>query len=101
MVYTITDSEKIVLNETDPVKAAIQHVSSVLRTVQGSVPMCREFGVNNHFVDRPVNVARPLMIAAITEAIQEFVPEAAIKNIRFDEQIENGLKPVVEVEIGE
>ena len=101
MVYTITDNEKITLGETDRVKSIIQNISIILQTIQGSVPLYRQFGLSYNFVDRPIIVARPLLIAAITEAIQEFEPEVTVKNIRFDENIQNGLKPVVEVEISE
>ena len=101
MVYTITNGEKLKLNETDRVQSIIQGISVILRTIKGSVPMYREFGLDSSFIDRPILAARPLLIAVITEAIQEFEPEAAVKGIRFEENIENGLKPVVEVEINE
>lgn len=55
MGYKITMSEigPISLNETDPVKSILQNVSIILRTIKGSCPMYRGFGIDATLIDRP------------------------------------------------
>ena len=60
MGYKITMSEigPISLNETDPVKSILQNVSIILRTIKGSCPMYRGFGIDATLIDRPIPAAR-------------------------------------------
>ena len=53
MGYKITMSEigPISLNETDPVKSILQNVSIILRTIKGSCPMYRGFGIDATLID--------------------------------------------------
>jgi phage baseplate assembly protein W len=101
MSYKVTaENPKITLNESETVKAVLQNVQIILVTPKGSVPLYREFGLNMNFIDKPFQIARTLLIAAVTEAIQEFEPRAEIVNITFAENQSDGkLNPIVEVEI--
>ena len=62
MGYKITMSEigPISLNETDPVKSILQNVSIILRTIKGSCPMYRGFGIDATLIDRPIPAAKVL-----------------------------------------
>lgn len=93
--------DKITLNETDPTASVMQNVAIILATRKGSVPGYRNFGLSQEFVDKPVNVAKTLMIAEIYEAIAEFEPRATIVSITFesDEKEPGKLFPLLEVSV--
>lgn len=98
---TVHDIGKIVLNETDTVKSVLQNISVILRTRLGTVPLYRQFGTNYDFLDKPVNVASPIIYADIKEAIEEFEPRAEVVSTRFKIHPERPgvLIPEVEVNI--
>ena len=99
MVYKVTPSGAISLNEPDPVKSILQNVSIILRTWQENVPMFREFGMPMRFVDAPVNAALPTLIVEVREAIQKYEPRAELLSVDFTHDISGVLTPVVEVTI--
>ena len=65
------------------------------------MPFYRDFGISNEFLDKPMPVAKVMMIGEVREAIESWEPRAAVKNVRFMENsLEPGkLVPTVEVEI--
>ncbi len=79
MEYTVKPiSGLLKLNETDPVAAVLQEVAVLLGTWQGEVPLFREFGLPQRFLDKPLNVARPLLLLEVKEALERFVPQAEL-----------------------
>lgn len=103
MGYKITMSEigPISLNETDPVKSILQNVSIILRTIKGSCPMYRGFGIDATLIDLPIPAAKVLLFSQIREAIEEYEPRVRVKSVDFDtqEEMQGVLSPIVEVEI--
>ena len=93
--------KKLTLNEQDTIKSVQQCVQNILRTVLGTVPMYREFGIDARFVDTPINVATPIIYATIREAIEEFEPRVEVTDIDFVPDISNpgALLPTVRVRI--
>ena len=104
MTYTVTagNDSAVCLWETDPIKAKLQEVRLVTETIKGSVPMFREFGcLDPEVLDKPMPVAKIMMIGEVREAIETWEPGAAVKSGGFAEgALEPGkLIPAVEVEI--
>jgi phage baseplate assembly protein W len=102
MSYMVTGgSPEIVFSESDTVKSALQNIAVILATPKGSVPLFREFGLDMSFVDKPLPVARTLLVSSATEAVQIFEPRAEVRGVTFeiDEAIPGRLVPTVEVEI--
>jgi len=97
------DVESISLNETDTVKSVLQNIRIIFATFKRSVPLYRNFGLNNHFKDRPINVVKPLFIADMKDAIEEFEPRAEVLNIKVEADVNmpGKLKAIVEVDINE
>ena len=96
-----TDLGNIRLNELETVNSVLQNIALILATPKGSVPFYRDFGLSNEFLDKPMPVAKVMMIGEVTEAIQLWEPRARVASVRFEE---NGLEPgrlipTVEVEI--
>ena len=83
----------------------IQNVRCILATRKGSVPFDRAFGVSWDMLDRPLPVAKAMMIAAVVEAIQEYEPRAEVRGVKFNAEtsvaMEGGLNPIVTIEIRE
>lgn len=103
MRYTVSaaGAGTLRLNETDRIASVLQNITMILSTRKGSVPLYRDFGLPMDFVDKPLPVARVMMIAAVREAVEEWEPRAAVLDVTFDRGAEQmgKLVPVVEVEI--
>lgn len=95
------DLAQVKLNLGDTVGAVLQNVALILATPQGSAPLYRSFGLSQDFVDKPMPVAKAMLVTAVREAIEEWEPRATVKDIRFAEDAaEPGqLSPTVEVEV--
>lgn len=89
------------LNETDTAASILQNVAILLRTRQGTVPLYREFGLPQKFLDQPIPAARALLYAEVKEAVEAFEPRAEVVGVTFQEDAADPgrLIPVVEVEI--
>lgn len=102
MIYKVSAAnlKTLQLNDQDPIASVLQNVAVILATPKGSVPMYRDFGLPQDFVDRPATVAKPMICAAVKEAIEAYEPRAQILNVSFSENHASGqLIPIVEVEI--
>lgn len=96
-----TDLDNIRLNELETVNSVLQNIALILATPKGSVPFYRDFGISNEFLDKPMPVAKVMMIGEVREAIEVWEPRARVVDISFEENaLEPGrLIPTVEVEI--
>lgn len=103
MRYTVsaTDLTAIRFNETDTVASVLQNIAVILSTRKGTIPLYRSFGLDMDFLDKPVPVAKVLMIARVREAIETWEPRATVLDISFREDpAQPGLLiPTVEVDI--
>ena len=92
--------DKIVLNAEGDA-AVLQNLAIILSTLQGEVPLYRDFGINRRSLDKPLPVARTMLVIDITEAVQKFEPRASIINITFQADADNPgrLTPILEVDI--
>lgn len=103
MTYKVSpqDLSQIKLNESDTVASILQNIAILLSTRQQSIPLYRNFGLPGNFIDKPMGAANNLMVAEIREAIMEFEPRAALRDVTFavDEGAPGKIIPTVEVEI--
>lgn len=98
-----TDLTVIRLNEQDTVSAVLQNIAVILSTSKGSVPLYRSFGLNTDFLDKPIPVAKTMMVAEVREAIETWEPRATVVDVSFREDISapGTLIPIVEVEVAD
>ena len=105
MRYQVTaaDLSCIRLNERDTVASVLQNIALILATRQGSVPLYREFGLPMRFLDKPIHIAKPMIVSEVKEAIEDFEPRAEFIGVTFqdDAGTPGRLIPIVEVEIHE
>lgn len=101
MAYTVksNDPQTFTLNETDEVKNILQNIRIILTTPKGTDVMYRDFGLDWSFIDKPVSVARIMIIPLVREAIQQWEPRATVQNVRYEADGSNPGKMVVAVEV--
>lgn len=83
------------------VEEILQNVAVILSTPQYSVPLDRGFGLEQKFLDKPMEVAKSMMVDDVITAIEGYEPRAKVLSVGFEEGIEGYLSPSVEVEIDE
>lgn len=105
MSYKVSavDLSSIRLNESDTVASVLQNIAIILQTMQGTVPMYREFGLSMKFLDKPMPVAKAMLAITVKETIEEFEPRAQFVDVSFEEDVSapGKLIPTVEVEISD
>lgn len=85
-LVSANDLTTISLGEQDTVTSVLQNIAVILSTPKGTVPCYREFGIDiANILDRPENVAQPMLCAAIKEAIERFEPRATYMGTTFKE----------------
>lgn len=103
MSFTVsaTDLKHLRFNEQETVNSVLQNIAVILSTPMGTVPLYREFGLDWSFLDKPMPIAKVLMVAPVREAIQRWEPRATVLNVfaREDPSRPGLLIPTVEVEI--
>lgn len=94
---------RITLNEKDMVASVIQNIAIILQTRRHSVPLYRDFGLAGLFIDRPIPVAKSMLIADIMDTISTYEPRAKVISISIveDNTVPGRLIPTVEVEIND
>ena len=101
MITTMRLNDPIAIQPSSGVEEVIQNVRFLLKTMKGTCPMYRQFGLDVNMIDKPVTAAQALIVAAVAEAIQMFEPRAKLRSILWEEsQSENGeLNPLVIIEV--
>ncbi len=103
MSYLVSkqDVGKYGLFETDEVRSVLRNIAVILATPLGSVPLYRDFGLDQSFLDKPKNQAEFYMTTPVREAIELWEPRAEFVNLTFLDDPSNPgrLIPIVEVEI--
>lgn len=103
MSYLVSpqDAEKCSLFEHEPVKEILRNIAVILATPLGSVPLYRDFGLDQSFLDKPKPVAEVMMVIPVREAIERWEPRAEFVDLTILDDPSNPGKliPVVEVEI--
>ncbi len=105
MLYTVSpgDWEAARLGETEETRRVLQNVALILATPRGQIPLYRDFGLDQSFLDKPLPVAKALLQVAVKEAIEDWEPRARFVDLAFsaDPADPASLCPVVTVEVRE
>lgn len=92
MTIEITnDLNEIALIPENEIEEISQNIKMILNTMQGQVPLDREFGVDSTLLDMPISAARTKATANITTAINSCEPRARVKKVDFDDDNLDGL----------
>ena len=92
--------DNIIIFPKNELEEVIQNIKTIITTLQGSVPLDRDFGIDPEIIDKPVNVIRPLLVKEIKEKIESYESRAKLVSIDWagDGQ-EGSLIPKVRVAI--
>ncbi len=91
---------KINLFPETMVEEVLQNVAVILSTPKYSVPLNRNLGLEQRFVDKPLSVAKTIITTEVLEAVEKYEPRAEILSVKFDPHEESAvLNPIVEVNI--
>lgn len=98
----IIDLNNDVVIGAEGVERIAQQVRTVLKTVKGTVPFNRDFGIDFSFIDKPIPVARALAISSVIEEVEKQVDGIEVIDVSFpddSELVKGVLKPKVEIKI--
>ena len=103
MRYTIRGGEagSLALAENNTLKSIIQNLFLILGTRRGTVPMYRDFGMPQNFLDRPTAAAEAIMTSEIFEAVAQFEPRCEVLDVRFEYDGTGKVTTILEVNINE
>ena len=82
-------------------KAVLQNVALILGTQQGSIPFYREFGLPRKFQDKPMNVAKTILVSEVETFVPLLEPRAKVISVTFQENNPGQIIPIVEVAVSE
>lgn len=94
------EHSEIVLFPENVLIEIIQNIKTILTTLQGTVPLDRDFGIDGTLIDKPLTVAKPLIVKDIKEKIEQYEPRAKFVSISWNgSNIDGKLIPSVRVAI--
>ena len=78
----------------------LQNIKTILTTIKGTVPLDRDFGIDGTLIDKPLTVAKPLIVKDIKEKIEQYEPRAKFVSISWSgNDIDGKLIPSIKVAI--
>lgn len=102
MIYTVTGDPKEINFAPNLIEEIIQNVYTVLTTIQQSVPLDREFGIDGTHLDGPTLISQAKMTADIIEKVQTFEERVTVEEVKYEVDHNNGkLIPAVMIRINE
>ena len=103
MVYRVTsaETEPIRLGNRGGAVDILRNIALLLATPKGSVPLCRDYGIDWSILDLPVSHAGARIVSEVREAIEEWEPRAVYKDMTlfFDPSNPGKLAFTVQIEI--
>jgi len=82
------------------VPEVMQNVRTLLNTRRGTVPLDRDFGISQDFLDSPINTTRAKAEQEIFMQLRKYEPRAILKQILWDSDVLSGqISPTVKVEV--
>lgn len=81
--------------ESDHMEELDRQLSVLLSTVEGTVPLDRELGLNTDFADKPPQLAKTLYTAEVTKKVAKFIPSVRVREITWSQPEDGKLIPRV------
>lgn len=102
-VVRASDVQSISLSENDTFASVLQNVAIIIGTRQGTIPLYREFGLPMKYIDKPMDIAKTVMVSEIETYVPVFEPRARVAGVSFevDESTPGRLIAAVEVDVYE
>lgn len=81
------------------VQEILQNVIAICSTVKGSVPLDREFGIDDTLIDLPANTVRAKLAAQYIDAVRKFEPRAEVVKVAFQSKSNQEVYPVITIRL--
>ena len=102
-IITVSTNNRLTLAPQNEREEIYQNVATILKTIQGTVPLDRDFGVDGSSIDLPMPIAKGQWQAEIIDAIERDEPRVRVLQVDFEENtidaMDGILSPIVTVEI--
>lgn len=97
-INTATTMPVSIIPDTE-LSEILQNVRTILTTVKGTIPLDREFGIDDRIIDMPMHIAQAKLSNEIFQAIKRYEPRVTIGNISFTASLDGRLIPKVVISI--
>lgn len=79
----------------DEIEEIKRNITTLLSIPEGTVPLDRDFGINNDFVSSPLDVAENMYALEITEKVEKYESRVQVKEVNFVESPDGSLIPSI------
>ena len=76
-------------------------LTTLIETVEGTVPGNRQFGLNSEYLSYPQEEAENLFAIDLSEKVDEFMPEIQIIDTQFNMEIDGKVHAIVTIGKGD
>ncbi len=84
---TLTDVEFNVRDDLDEAEDIKRCLRNLILTPAGSVPLVRDFGIDQSFLGQPINVAQNTLAVEIMDKAAKYEPRAVVLEVRLSSNI--------------
>ncbi|MCM3632926.1 hypothetical protein [Paenibacillus camelliae] len=95
MYETSIGRSKISFSPVNELEEIEQNLVTLISTAAGSVPLDRSLGIDMSALDKPMEIASALIVAAAIDAIETYEPRAVVKSVTTTFDADGRLVPVV------
>lgn len=97
---TLTDVEFNVQDELEDQDDVMRCLRNLILTPAGSVPLDRDFGIDQSFLGQPLNVAQNTLAVEIMDKAARYEPRAVVLEVRLASSIDGQIKAEVVISHG-
>lgn len=87
--------------DSDELEDIVKCLSTLYTTVAGTAPMDRNFGIDNTFLDMPINVAENLYALEVTEKTEIYEPRVNVVDVDFISENDGVMIPIITLDKGD
>lgn len=97
---TLTDVEFNIRDNLEEQDDVMRCLRNLILTPAGSVPLDRDFGIDQSFLGQPLNVAQNTLAVEIMGKAARYEPRAAVLEVRLTSSVDGQIKAEVVIANG-
>lgn len=97
---TLTDVEFNIRDNLEEQDDVVRCLRNLILTPAGSVPLDRDFGIDQSFLGQPLNVAQNTLAVEIMDKAARYEPRAAVLEVRLTSSVDGQIKAEVVIANG-
>lgn len=99
MIIEVSGGEYAINLMPTEIEEIVQNVRTILTTVQGTVPLYREFGLSAENLDMPINAVKARLTAEIARQIGRYETRCKLVGCTFEGDISGRLEVTAKIEV--